>query len=210
MEHEHERRIAPWVWVLIVLLALILVFVVWWVVAAQNPGTVVVVPGPSQPTTTPQTQPSQPAGGTQPSQPAQPSQPSQPAKPQPAAKPQQPAQPSQASQPKQPVVVQPQPPINIYVNNKQPAPQVYIVPKGQQPPSGAQNAQQVTLPGAFNYQGRTWSPSNQAVTSASTKLKEIGVSVNSKPIYAAQDAKPPYDALYLETSPGSGVFLKYD
>ena len=177
MVEEHERRVPPWVWVLIVLLALILVFVVWWVVAAQNPGTVVVVPGPSQPTTPPQTQPSQPTGGTQPTQ---------------------------------PVVVQPRSPVNIYINNKQPSPEVYVVPKGQQLPSGAQNAQQVTLPGAFNYQGRTWSASDQAVTSDTMKLKEIGVSVNGKPLYAAQDAKPPYDALYLETSSGSGVFLKYD
>ena len=177
MEHEHERRVAPWVWVLIVLLALILVFVVWWVVAAQNPGTVVIVPGPSQPTISPQPQPSQPTDETQPTQ---------------------------------PVVVQPQPPVNIYINTDQPSPQVFVVPRGQQRPNGAQNAQQVTLPGAFNYQERTWSASDQAVTSDTMKLKEIGVSVNGKPLYAAQDAKPPYDALYLETSSGSGVFLKYD
>ncbi len=185
MAEIRERRIAPWVWVLIVLLALILIFVVWWVVAAQSPSNVVVVPGPSQPTTTPQT-PTAP-----------PSQPSPPA---------QPATPSGGTQP---VVVQPQPPVNIYINTKGATPEVYVVPKGQQPPSSS-NAQQVNLPGAFKYQGKTWTASDTAVTSATAKLKEIGVSVRGKPLYADQNAKPPYDTLYIETSPGSGVFLEYD
>lgn len=192
MVEIRERRIAPWIWVLIVLLALILIFVVWWVVAASNTGGVVVVPGPSQPT-------------AQPTQPAQPSQPSQPS----GGGTQQPTS-GGTQQPAQPVVVQPQPPINIYIENKQPAPKVTVAPKGQQPPSTAQNAQQVDLPGAFKYQGKTWNASSTAVMSSSTKLKDIGVTVDGKPLYADQDAKPPYDQLYIETSPGSGIFLLYD
>ena len=177
MVEANERHIAPWIWVMIVLLAIILVFVIWWVVAAQSPRTVVIVPGPSQPTTPPTQQPSPPSG---------------------------------TAQPPQPVVVQPQTPVNIYVQDRQPSPKVIIVPRDQQPPPSAQGATQVTLPGAFKYQGKTWTASDEAITSSTAKLKDIGATVDGNPLYAGQGAEPPHDTLYLETSPGSGIFLKYE
>ena len=45
---DGNRRVPPWVWILVVLLAMILIFVVWWAVAAQSPERTIVAPGQDQ------------------------------------------------------------------------------------------------------------------------------------------------------------------
>lgn len=170
MEYPYERRrMAPWVWVLIVLAALILVFVIWWAVAAQGPKETVVI---------------------QPEEVEQP-----PAPPQPV---------------EQPVVVEREQPVNIYIQPQQPRPNVVIVPRGQQPPAAKERLRQVDLPGQFRYQGNMWEPSDQAVLEDDVNLKDTGASVGGNIVYADRDAEAPYDRLYLETEPGSGVYLKYE
>ena len=119
---------------------------------------------------------------------------------QPTAPVQQPAQ----QPPAQPQVVER--PVTIYVEPGQTPPTVYVVPKGQQPP---QATQRLSLPGEFSYQGKNWEPSTTAVTSDTVKLTDTGASVVGNTVYAAADDQPPYSALYLETAPGTGVYLKY-
>jgi hypothetical protein len=118
-----------------------------------------------------------------------------------------PAQPTTpAQQPAPPQVVER--PVTIYVEGGQTPSTVYIVPKGQQPPPQA--TEQVSLPGEFGYAGNNWEPSGQAVTSDSVKLMDTGLQVDGNTIYADEGAQPPYSTLYLQTQPGSGVYIKYE
>ena len=107
----------------------------------------------------------------------------------------------------QPQVVQR--PVTIYVVPGQTPPTVYVVPEGQQPPQATQRPQQVKLPGEFSYEGKNWEPADQAVTSDSVQLKDTGAQVAGSTVYAESGDQAPYMALYLETAPGSGVYLKY-
>lgn len=116
---------------------------------------------------------------------------------QPAQQP--PAQPTQAAPPQ--VVERP---VTIYVERGQAPSTVYIVPKGEQPP---QATQRLSLPGEFIYEGRNWKPSDTALTSDT--FADTGASVAGNTVYAGPDDQPPYSALYLETQPGSGVYVEY-
>jgi hypothetical protein len=180
-----RRGPSPWVWVLIALAAIILVFVIWFAIAAQNQQETIIVPGGGQETTPPTT-------GQAPSQPA----------------------PSQQT-PSQPTPPQSAPPqtgtnVNIYVGKDQNQPNVVVVPKGGQAPSSASGMQQVNLPGEFRYSNTLWKVSRQAVAGDNANLKKTGDSTGGKAIYAEQSAQEPYDHVYLETRPGSGIFLRYD
>ncbi|HET6457046.1 MAG TPA: hypothetical protein VFI02_21820 [Armatimonadota bacterium] len=99
-------------------------------------------------------------------------------------------------------------PVTIYIERGQTPSTVYIVPKGQQPPPQA--TEQVSLPGEFSYAGKNWEPAGQAVPSDSVKLVDTGLQVEGNTIYADEGAQPPYRALYLQTQPGSGVYIKYE
>ncbi|HUV04594.1 MAG TPA: hypothetical protein VMX94_05755 [Armatimonadota bacterium] len=112
--------------------------------------------------------------------------------------------------PEQPVVVEREPPVNIYIGREQPRPSVIVVPKGEQPPEAMERLRQVNLPGRFRYQGKTWEPADQAVSSEDADLKDTGASVDGNIVYAERDDQPPYDELYLETEPGSGIYIKYE
>ena len=169
-----RRRIAPWVWILIVLLAVILIFVVWWAVAAQSPERTVVVPGQEQPAMPPAQQPAQ----------------------------QPPAQPAQ------PQVIER--PVTIYVERGERPSTVYVVPRDEQPPQATERLRQIDIPGEFSYQERNWQPSNEAVMSDNLTRKDTGATVAGNKLYALADDQPPYDSLYLETEPGSGVYVKYE
>lgn len=186
MEYPNDRRgPAPWIWILVVLGALVLVLVVWWAVAAQNEPDTIVVPGGSQTTTPPTYQ-----------QPTQ--QPLEQAPPQ-----------SQQPQSSQPVVVQRERPVNIYIERDTQSPRVVTVPRGQEPPQAEQRVRQLNVPDQFRLEGKLWQPSGEAVTSDTTKLKDSGMSVGGNVIYAQQGATQPFGELYLETEPGSGVFVVY-
>lgn len=184
MDHEHRDETRnPWPWVGIVIGMLIFLGASWWIATAGTRGNYT----PIQPTTT---QPMQPA--EQPSQ--------QPAK-QPAAE--------------KPTVTEQQPRVSIYVERtpQQPdqSPVVVIVPEGQQPPKGSDGTEvkPVDLPARFKYQGSTWDATDQAVSPDPSTLTDTGASVNGNEIYVDQTDKPPYDAVYVETEPGSGVYVKY-
>ena len=41
-------------------------------------------------------------------------------------------------------------------------------------------------------------------------LKDTGSSVDGNIVYAERDDQPPYDELYLETEPGSSIYIKYE
>lgn len=193
----YRRGLPPWVWVLIVLGAILLVFVVWWTVAAGSRQQIVVVPAGGETTVQPSTQPAQPA-------PAQPAQPTQPTMPTTSVSPSRPTAQSQ-----KPIVIVREHPVNVYVQPKSPTPSVIVVPKNEQPPAGVASARPSSLPGAFSYQNKTWQPSNEAVTDKTT-LRNTGAVVNGDAIYVKVDAQPPYDELYVETSPGSGILVRYD
>jgi len=119
----------------------------------------------------------------------------------PAAPPEQP--------PEQPVVVERERPVNIYIEREQPRPNVIIVPQGEQPPEARERLRQVDLPSRFRFQGKTWEPADQAVSIEDVDLKDTGTSVDGNIIYAERDDQPPYEDLYLETEPGSGICVKY-
>jgi len=109
----------------------------------------------------------------------------------------------------QPVVVERERPVNIYIEREQPRPNVIIVPRDAQRPVARERLRQVDLPSRFRYQRSVWEPSDQAVGADSISLKDTGASVDGNIVYAEQDGEPPYSELYLETEPGSGVFIKY-
>jgi len=184
MESPYRNRpgFAPWVWVLIVLAAIVLIFVIWWAVGAQSPNQTVIVPGEQQQPTT------VPPSSTQPAQPTQP---------------------VQTPQSSQPVVVQPQRPVNIYVGKEQPNPNVVIVPRGEKIPQATDNMKQVNLPSSFKYTGTTWTAATDAVSGDYTTMTDIGAQVQGHEIYAPAGDTKPYTELYIETSPGSNVYLKY-
>lgn len=109
----------------------------------------------------------------------------------------------------QPVVVQPTEPVDVYVERGTTPPVVHVVLKGRKPPAPMNRLSRVNLPTAFKYRDKTWVPSGEAVTASDAKLMDIGVTVDGNLVYADQDARPPYKSFYLETAPGSGVFVKY-
>lgn len=180
MESPYYRRgLAPWVWVLIVLGALLLVFIVWWAVAAQNQEQTVVVPN-QPPTVAPPTVTTPPTN-TQP----------------------------QTTTPAKPTVVERSQPVNIYVERNQTAPKVIVVPTDKQPPEATNRLTKIDLPGKFKYQDQTWEPSDQAISGSDVNLKDSGASINGNVIYVMKDAQEPYNEVYLETNPGSGIYVKY-
>lgn len=119
-----------------------------------------------------------------------------------------PSQPSQPSNGK-PVVVQPQQPVNIYIGKEQPKPNVVIVPRGKEIPQATDNMKQVNLPGSFKYTGSTWNASTEAVSGDSTTMTDVGVQVQGHEIYVPAGDTKPYTELYIETSSGSNIYLKY-
>ena len=123
---------------------------------------------------------------------------------QPTAPIQQPAQQPAPQPAAQPQVVER--PVTIYVERGQAPSTVYVVPKDQQPP---QATERLSLPGEFSYQGKNWEPSGKAVTSDTVKLTDAGADVAGHTIYVQTGAQPPYDTVYLETQPGSGIYITY-
>lgn len=122
----------------------------------------------------------------------------------------QPAQPPIVQSPQeQPIIIEPQIPVNIYIEREQPSTNVIVVPKGQQPPQAMERLRQVDLPSMLRYQNKIWKPSNEAVTGGDVNLKDTGASIDGNIVYAEQNAQSPYYNLYLETEPGSGVYIKY-
>lgn len=108
-----------------------------------------------------------------------------------------------------PVIVEREQPVNIYVERNRPEPRVIIVPEGRQPPEAMERLRKVDLPDRFRYQGKVWEPSDEAFARGVLDLRDTGASVDGNILYTEQDAVSPYDELYIETSPGSGIYLKY-
>lgn len=109
----------------------------------------------------------------------------------------------------QPVVVRPTKPVDIYLESGATPPVVHVVPKGRKLPVPIERLSRVSLPSGFKYQDETWVPSGEAVTASDAKLLDIGAMVDGSIVYADQDTHPPYKSFYLESSPGSGVFIEY-
>lgn len=109
----------------------------------------------------------------------------------------------------QPVVVKRERPVNIYVQPEEPRIRVIIVPQGERPPEAKERLRKVDLPGRFRHQGRMWEPTDEAFVEDSVDLKDSGASVDGNIMYVQQDAEPPYDVLYLESEPGSGIYIRY-
>ena len=109
----------------------------------------------------------------------------------------------------QPVIIERERPVNIYIEREQPNPRVIVIPQSQQPPEAKERLSLVNLPSRFRYQGRAWEPSDEAVSGDTINLRDTGASINGNIVYAEQGTEPQYDALYLETKPGSGVYVKY-
>jgi hypothetical protein len=61
-------------------------------------------------------------------------------------------------------------------------------------------------PATIDYDGRNWQQSGEPV---SIDVVTTGKIINGLIIYRGQNDKPPYSALYIETSPNSGKFYKY-
>lgn len=116
--------------------------------------------------------------------------------------------PQQPPPSEQPVVVEPSQPVNIFIERNRPT-AVIIVPRGQEPPEARENLEEVALPGEFRYRNRIWQATTEVVMGDQANLRDIGATVDGNPIYADQDARPPYDVLHLETEKGSGIFIKY-
>ena len=121
-----------------------------------------------------------------------------------------PQQPSAQQPEEQPQVIERERPVNIYIEREGREPNVVVVPRDEQQPRAEERMRQVDLPGEFRYQGRTWEPSDQAVSGDEVSLRDTGASVDGNVVYARQDAERPYDELYLETEPGSGIYIKYE
>jgi hypothetical protein len=86
-----------------------------------------------------------------------------------------------------------------------------IIPE---PPKTVSPAHEVRLaaakpPAAFDCQGTRWMPTGETTTPRDTALRDIGLTVERSIVYARLDAEPPYTALYVETHPGSEVFVRY-
>lgn len=110
----------------------------------------------------------------------------------------------------QPRVIERERPVNIYIEREERQPSVIIVPRGENPPEARERLRQVDLPATFSYQGRTWEPSNTAVSGDEVDLLDTGASVDGNIVYAQRGDTPPYDHIYLETEPGSGIYIRYD
>lgn len=115
----------------------------------------------------------------------------------------------QPTETQQPVVVERERPVNIYIERERPQPRVIVVPRGETPPQARERLSQVNIPSAFRYQGKVWEPSDEAVSGDNVKLKDTGASIDDNIIYAEQGATSPYNELYLETEPGSGIYVSY-
>jgi len=183
-EHRHrEDRSNPWPWVAIIAGLLVFLGASWWVGMAA-------------------TRNNQRAPAVQTQQPVQPQQPAQPSTGQ-----------TQTGQAAQPTATQQQPPVNVYVQTPQSPgerPVVVIVPEGKQPPqANGSQLSEVNIPARFKYLGSIWQASDQAVSPDQSTLKDTGANIGGNEIYVDHNDKPPYDAVYVETEPGSGVYVKY-
>lgn len=97
-----------------------------------------------------------------------------------------------------------------------PTPPPAEIPPQQPPPETAQPqtptqpqgeaASPPGLPTSFTYQGKTWIASGGPV---SVNVLTTGDYTDDHVIYYRQGDSQPYDALYLETAPNSGKFIKY-
>ena len=110
----------------------------------------------------------------------------------------------------QPVVLERERPVNIYIEREQPRPSVILVPRDEQPPQARERLRQVDLPDRFRYQNKIWEPSGDTVISDEANLMDTGASVDGNIVYAEQYTAPPYDDLYLETGPGTGIYIQYE
>jgi|GEM_PF-2854128 len=191
MEYRDERR-NPWPWVAIIAGLLIFLAASWWIASASTRGDDIVLLDEEE---------EQPAS-RQPTQPGQPStqQPSQ--------------QPGSRPATEEPTVTEQQPPVNIYVERTPERPEqrpvVVVVPRGDQPRAtdGGQLSQ-VDVPAQFRYRGSSSEADDQAVSPRSEDLTDTGASVDGHAIYVQRDDDPPYDAVYVETEPGSEVYVRY-
>lgn len=115
--------------------------------------------------------------------------------------------------PEQPVAIERERPVNIYIERERPpqqGPRVVIVPREEQPPQARERFRRIDLPSRFRYQGEVWEPSDEALIGDQVNLRDTGASVDGNVIYADQFAERPYDELYLETEPGSDIYIKYE
>lgn len=109
----------------------------------------------------------------------------------------------------QPVVVERERPVNIYIERDQPRPNVIIVPRDEQPAMAQDQIRQVDLPSLFRYMDRTWEPTEQTVSREDEQLVRTGASIDGNAVYAREDATQPYDELFVEAEPGSGIYVRY-
>jgi len=109
----------------------------------------------------------------------------------------------------QPSVVARERPVNIYIQPEEPRVRVIIVPQGERPPEARERLRKLDLPGRFRHQGRMWEPTDEAFIEDAVDLRDSGASVDGNIIYVERDAEMPYEDLYLETEPGSGIYIKY-
>lgn len=179
---DDDTRSNPWPWVAIIVGILIFLTAAWWIAGASSRDRETVLLPPDEPERT---------------EPAQPS-----------------TQPTQPDQTTEPTVTERQPPVNIYVQRtpEQPnrRPVIVVVPEGQQPPrSDGMRLSEVDVPAEFRYQGSVWQASDQATSPDPDDLVDTGANIEGKDIYAERNDRPPYDTVYVETEPDSGVFVRY-
>lgn len=74
------------------------------------------------------------------------------------------------------------------------------------PPAETSDQAQPGTPRAFTYAGQMWVLSDGPVR---VNVESIGKLPDGHVVYAEVEDTPPYDALYLETAPNSGLYQKY-
>ena len=185
MRTVYERRsyIPPWAWVAIALGALLVVLLVWLVAASTRPS-------PEERYGTEPT-PSPVAPGMTPRPPVT-------TETTPETVPPAPSAPEDKS-------------ARVYIYEKpQTPPRVVAVPEGVKEPQENKGYESVDLPGRFTLSGKEWQAAPGALIAEETIiLKDSGMRVEGHAVYVSDDDRKPFDALYIETAPGSGKYIEY-
>lgn len=74
------------------------------------------------------------------------------------------------------------------------------------PPGATSNQTQPETPRAFTYAGQMWTLSDGPVK---VDVESIGKLPDGRVVYVEVGDIPPYDALYLESAPSTGLYHKY-
>ncbi|MDO8682445.1 MAG: hypothetical protein Q7N50_03065 [Armatimonadota bacterium] len=103
-------------------------------------------------------------------------------------------------------------PVSVYIYERKEAPvRVIVVPEEEKGSVEREGYRAVDLPGEFSLYGLEWRASQGALmTGEALDLMDTGKRIEGHHVFISKDDVEPYDALYLETTEGSGKYIKFE